>query len=31
VLANDIANAQKRQKDFYVDLDAACASWNRAK
>ncbi|WP_353405232.1 tol-pal system protein YbgF [Duganella hordei] len=22
VLANDIANAQKRQKDFYVDLDA---------
>jgi tol-pal system protein YbgF len=22
VLANDVANAQKRQKDFYVDLDA---------
>lgn len=22
VLANDLANAQKRQKDFYVDLDA---------
>jgi TolA-binding protein len=22
VLANDIANAQQRQKDFYVDLDA---------
>lgn len=25
VLANDIANAQKRQKDFYADLDARIA------
>lgn len=25
VLANDIANAQKRQKDFYADLDARLA------
>jgi hypothetical protein len=31
VLANDIANAQKRQKDSTSTSTRACASWSRAK